>query len=151
LIVPGDGRGEKISEQDRSKFPLKFWGLLPKTLHGINFFKLQELVFSKEKEEMTKFQLIQKLMEKSSNLAQQDAKTIVNTIFSSMSDALVKGERIEIRGFGNFTVRTYQSYLGRNPRTGTKVEVSPKRLPFFKVGKELKERVDAPPPSPTTE
>ena len=100
---------------------------------------------------MTKFQLIQRLMEKSNNLAQQDAKTIVNTIFSSMSDALVKGERIEIRGFGNFTVRTYQSYLGRNPRTGAKVEVSPKRLPFFKVGKELKERVDTPPPAPTTE
>ncbi len=95
---------------------------------------------------MTKFQLIQKLMEKSNNLAQQDAKTIVNTIFTSMIDALVKGERIEIRGFGNFTVRNYQSYLGRNPRTGTKVDVSPKRLPFFKVGKELKERVDTPPP-----
>ncbi len=101
---------------------------------------------------MTKFQLIQKLMEKSNNLAQQDAKTIVNTIFSSMIEALVKGERIEIRGFGNFTVRDYQSYLGRNPSTGTKVDVSPKRLPFFKVGKELKERVDAlPSPAPTPE
>jgi integration host factor subunit beta len=102
---------------------------------------------------MTKFQLIQKLMEKSNNLAQQDAKTIVNTIFSSMCNALARGERIEIRGFGNFTVRNYQSYQGRNPRTGTKVEVAPKRLPFFKVGKELKERVDAPAlsPSPTQE
>ena len=96
---------------------------------------------------MTKFQLIQKLMEKSNSLAQQDAKTIVNTIFSSMASVLGKGERIEIRGFGNFTVRKYQPYLGRNPRTGTKVEVAPKRLPFFKVGKELKERVDAPPPA----
>lgn len=91
---------------------------------------------------MTKFQLIQKLMEKSNNLAQQDAKTIVNTIFASMTDALARNERIEIRGFGNFTVRTYHSYQGRNPRTGTKVEVPPKKLPFFKVGKELKERVD---------
>ncbi len=100
---------------------------------------------------MTKFQLIQKLMEKSNTLAQQDAKTIVNTIFSSLTNALVKGERIEIRGFGNFTVRTYQSYQGRNPRTGTQVEVSPKRLPFFKVGKELKERVDSPPSPPTQE
>jgi len=96
---------------------------------------------------MTKFQLIQKLMEKTNTLAQQDAKTIVNTIFSSMTDALVRGERIEIRGFGNFTVRNYQSYQGRNPRTGTKVEVAPKKLPFFKVGKELKERVDSPRPS----
>jgi integration host factor subunit beta len=95
---------------------------------------------------MTKFQLIQMLMEKSSSLAQQDAKTIVNTIFSSMTQALAQGERIEIRGFGNFTVRSYQSYQGRNPRTGTKVQVSPKKLPFFKVGKELKERVDTPEP-----
>ncbi len=91
---------------------------------------------------MTKFQLIQKLMERSNTLAQQDAKTIVNTIFSSMANAVARGERIEIRGFGNFTVRTYQAYLGRNPRTGNKVDVLPKKLPFFKVGKELKERVD---------
>jgi integration host factor subunit beta len=94
---------------------------------------------------MTKFQLIQKLMERSTTLAQQDAKTIVNTVFSSMTNALTKGERIEIRGFGNFTVRTYQSYQGRNPRTGIRGEVAPKKLPFFKVGKELKERVDKPP------
>lgn len=91
---------------------------------------------------MTKFQLIQKLMERSNTLAQQDAKTIVNTIFSSMANVVARGERIEIRGFGNFTVRTYQAYQGRNPRTGNKVDVLPKKLPFFKVGKELKERVD---------
>lgn len=91
---------------------------------------------------MTKFQLIQKFMERSNTLAQQDAKTIVNTIFSSMANAVARGERIEIRGFGNFTVRTYQAYQGRNPRTGNKVDVLPKKLPFFKVGKELKERVD---------
>ena len=93
---------------------------------------------------MTKFQLIQRIMERSNSLSQQDAKTIVNTVFTAMTNALARGERIEIRGFGNFTVRTYQSYQGRNPRTGTKVEVSPKKLPFFKVGKELKERVDKP-------
>ncbi len=98
---------------------------------------------------MTKSQIIQKVMEKSSNLAPQDAKTIVNTVFTSMVNALVKGERIEIRDFGNFTVRNYQSYQGRNPRTGTKVAVAPKRLPFFKVGRELKERVDVETPSPT--
>ena len=91
---------------------------------------------------MTKFQLIQKIMEKSNSLSQQDAKTIVNTVFSAMTNALAKGERIEIRGFGNFTVRIYQSYQGRNPRTGTKVDVAPKKLPFFKVGKELKEKVN---------
>jgi integration host factor subunit beta len=59
-----------------------------------------------------------------------------------MANAVARGERIEIRGFGNFTVRTYQAYQGRNPRTGNKVDVLPKKLPFFKVGKELKERVD---------
>ena len=93
---------------------------------------------------MTKSQLIQELLKRSKTLSQQDAKTIVNTISSSMIQALAKGERIEIRGFGNFTVRSYQSYQGRNPRTGTKVQVAPKKLPFFKVGKELKERVDNP-------
>ncbi len=91
---------------------------------------------------MTKFQLFQEVMKRSNILSQQDAKTIVSTIFSLMVQALVKGERIEIRGFGNFTMRSYQSYQGRNPRTGFKVEVAPKRLPHFKVGKELKERVD---------
>jgi integration host factor subunit beta len=60
-----------------------------------------------------------------------------------MVDALKRGEGIEIRGFGSFTVREYKSYEGRNPRTGTPVHVAPKRLPFFKVGKELRERVNA--------
>ena len=83
-------------------------------------------------------------MGRSNSLSQQDAKTIANTVFSSMIQALAKGERIEIRGFGNFTVRSYQTYQGRNPRTGSKVEVAPKKLPHFKVGKELKERVDNP-------
>jgi integration host factor subunit beta len=61
-----------------------------------------------------------------------------------MIQALAKGERIEIRGFGNFTVRSYQTYQGRNPLTGSKVEVAPKKLPHFKVGKELMKRVDNP-------
>ena len=100
---------------------------------------------------MTKFQLIQKMMERSNSLSQQEAKTIVNTIFGAMTEALARGERIEIRGFGNFTVRNYQAYQGRNPRTGTKVNVAPKKLPFFKVGKELKERVDQINHPPTTE
>ncbi len=97
---------------------------------------------------MTKFELIQKLMGKSSNLDQVTAKAIVNSVFISMVNALRKGERIEIRGFGNFTVRNYKNYQGRNPRTGAKVAVAPKRLPYFKVGKELKERVDGETPSP---
>ena len=67
---------------------------------------------------------------------------IVNCIFDSMEDSLKRGERIEIRGFGSFEIRNYRSYEGRNPRTGVAVSVKPKRLPFFKVGKELKERVN---------
>jgi integration host factor subunit beta len=91
---------------------------------------------------MTKSELIHGLENRLNNLSRQDAETIVNTIFASMTQALVQGEKIEIRDFGNFKVRTYKSYRGRNPRTGVKVEVAPKRLPHFKVGKELKERVD---------
>src|SRR5262249_12645274 len=70
------------------------------------------------------------------------AELIVNCIFDSMEDSLKRGERIEIRGFGSFEIRSYKSYEGRNPRTGSPVSVQPKRLPFFKVGKELKERVN---------
>lgn len=67
---------------------------------------------------------------------------LINLIFDSMTDALAKGGRIEIRGFGSFVNKAYGSYTGRNPRTGESIEVKPKHLPFFKVGKELRERVD---------
>jgi integration host factor subunit beta len=70
------------------------------------------------------------------------AEQVVDHIFDSMTDALKRGEGIEIRGFGSFTIREYQAYEGRNPRTGETVHVKPKRLAFFKVGKELRERVD---------
>jgi len=66
----------------------------------------------------------------------------VNLVFDSMADVLVKGGRVEIRGLGSFIVKHYKSYVGRNPRTGESVSVQPKRLPFFKVGKELKVRVN---------
>ena len=72
------------------------------------------------------------------------AEDIVNAIFDSMTPALMEGDRIEIRGFGSFVVRDYKSYTGRNPKTGELIEVKPKKLPFFKVGKELKERVSGP-------
>src|SRR6185436_9366845 len=77
------------------------------------------------------------------HLPKGKAELIVNCIFDSMEDSLRKGERIEIRGFGSFEIRHYKAYEGRNPRTGDPVGVQPKRLPFFKVGKELKERVNA--------
>jgi integration host factor subunit beta len=70
------------------------------------------------------------------------AELVVDHIFDSMVDSLKRGEGIEIRGFGSFTIREYKSYEGRNPRTGETVHVKPKRLAFFKVGKELRERVN---------
>lgn len=90
---------------------------------------------------MNKSDLIEALAQRK-NITQKDADLIVNLIFDGMLDALQKGERIEIRGFGSLIVKHYSSYVGRNPKTGEKVQVPEKKLPFFKVGKELKERVD---------
>src|ERR1051325_10503525 len=90
---------------------------------------------------MTKSELIE-LISNKIKLPKGKAEQIVNCIFDSMVDALKKGEGIEIRGFGSFTVREYKSYEGRNPRPGTPVHVAPKRLPFFQGGKELRERVN---------
>ncbi|HVN71374.1 MAG TPA: HU family DNA-binding protein [Desulfomonilia bacterium] len=71
------------------------------------------------------------------------AEAVVNTILNAMAVSLKKGDRVEIRGFGHFDVKDYKAYTGRNPRTGEKIEVKPKRLPFFKAGKDLKEQVNA--------
>ncbi len=91
---------------------------------------------------MTKADLIQLVAEKM-NLQTRQAESIVNRVFDAMTETLKKDERIEIRGFGSFVNRTYGAYEGRNPKTGQLVKVDPKRVPFFKVGKELKELVDA--------
>ncbi len=72
----------------------------------------------------------------------RDAKVCVDTLFESIFNALAKGERVEIRGLCSFFVKSYKSYTGRNPKTGEKVTIQPKKLPFFKCGKELKDRVD---------
>lgn len=90
---------------------------------------------------MTKSDLIETVA-RSLKLPKGKAEVIVNAVFLSLEEALARGERIEIRGFGSFEVRSYKSYEGRNPRTGDPVDVEPKRLPFFKVGKELRERVN---------
>lgn len=90
---------------------------------------------------MTKSELIDALSTRSS-LTKARAELVVNCVFEAMTDALKQGEGIEIRGFGSFTVRLYKPYSGRNPRTGAPVPVDAKRLPFFKVGKELKELVN---------
>ena len=93
---------------------------------------------------MTKSDLIQKTAEKL-KIPTARAESIINTIFGSMTDALNRGDRIEIRGFGTFEVRHYKGYEGRNPKTGAPVQVAPKKLPFFKIGKELHERLNKKP------
>ncbi len=87
---------------------------------------------------MTKADLINLVSEKA-NITRVKAEAVVNTIFDTMIEALMKDDRIEIRGFGSFVNRKYDSYKGRNPRSGEIINVEEKKLPFFKVGKELKE------------
>jgi len=90
---------------------------------------------------MTKSELVEAIAARA-ELTKTRAEALVNSVFESMAEALRQGEGIEIRGFGSFTVRPYKPYDGRNPRTGQPVPVPAKRLPFFKVGKELKELVN---------
>lgn len=87
---------------------------------------------------MNKSELIKTLAEQS-DVSMDEATLVVNTFFDCMKDALLQGDRVEIRGFGSFKIKEYGAYAGRNPRTGERVEVHPKRLPFFRAGKELKE------------
>ena len=91
---------------------------------------------------MNKSDLIAALADKE-NLREKQATDIINFIRKGFTDTLKKGDKIEIRGFGSFTVREYESYKGRNPKTGKRIEVRQKKLPFFKVGKELKGLVDS--------
>ena len=90
---------------------------------------------------MNKVDLIQALKD-SNHLCKSEAETAINLFFDKMADALANGERVEILGLCSFFVKKYRAYTGRNPKTGEKVKVARKKLPFFKVGKELKERVD---------
>ena len=90
---------------------------------------------------MNKSDLVEALASQK-NLTYKRAEEIVNLIFDSMSDAMVNAERIEIRGFGSFVVKDYRGYQGRNPKSGEVIQVKPKKLPFFKVGKDLREKVD---------
>ena len=90
---------------------------------------------------MTKADLINHISEKL-GITRLKAEMMVNIIFNSMIEALLRNDRIEIRGFGSFTNKVYDAYKGRNPRTGQIIHVSEKKLPFFKVGKELKEDIN---------
>ncbi|PIR25990.1 MAG: integration host factor subunit beta [Deltaproteobacteria bacterium CG_4_10_14_0_2_um_filter_43_8] len=91
---------------------------------------------------MNKSDLIEIITTKLNNLSARDVEVIINTIFDSMTQELQTGGRIEIRGFGSFEVRTRNPRTGRNPKTGATVKVTERRVPFFKVGKELRERVN---------
>ncbi len=91
---------------------------------------------------MTKSELIERVSGRVPHISKKDTEVVVNTIFDSMTDALRAGKRIEIRGFGSFQVKVREAREGRNPKTGEEVRIPAKRTPFFKVGKELKERID---------
>ena len=90
---------------------------------------------------MNKLDLVEALREKE-GITKNEAATIVELVFDEMSNAMANGDRVEIRGLCSFYVKQYKSYTGRNPKTGKKVKINPKNLPFFKCGKELKDRVD---------
>ena len=91
---------------------------------------------------MTRSDLVEKLAQKFSTLSKRDVEKAVDVIFDEITTTLAKGGRVELRGFGAFSVRKRESRVGRNPRTGEKVNVPPKSVPFFKAGKGLKERLN---------
>lgn len=99
---------------------------------------------------MTKADLVEELV-KVSNLSKKHAETIVNTVFSSITEALQRDDKIELRGFGSFRVRRRRSRQGRNPKSGDRVEVPEKRIPYFKPGKELKDLINVDVAEPPTE
>lgn len=91
---------------------------------------------------MTKSELIQRIAEINPHLYHRDVERIVTTIFDEISEALARGERVELRGFGAFSVKRRDARIGRNPRTGEAVHVAEKHIPFFKTGKLLRERLN---------
>jgi len=91
---------------------------------------------------MTKSVLIEKIAEKVDGLSKKQTEVVVETIFESIKESLAKGGKVEIRGFGNFRLRSRKARKARNPKTGESVDVPPKKVPYFKVGKELREMVN---------
>lgn len=91
---------------------------------------------------VTKSELVREVSLGTESLSRKSAERVVNTVFACMQQALVDGDRIEIRGFGSFHVRTRPGRTARNPRTGDAVQIAERRVPFFKVGKELRDRVN---------
>jgi integration host factor subunit beta len=92
---------------------------------------------------MTKSDLIQRLAERNPHLYLRDVEKIVSTVFDEIAEALARGDRVELRGFGAFSVKQREARVGRNPRTGAAVRVDAKAVPFFKTGKQLRERLNA--------
>lgn len=92
---------------------------------------------------MTKSELIQRIADQNPHLYHRDVERIVSTIFDEISEALSRGDRVELRGFGAFSVKKREARVGRNPRTGSSVHVAEKHVPFFKTGKQLRERLNA--------
>lgn len=93
---------------------------------------------------MIKSELVQRLAVRNPHLYQRDIEIIVDAILGEITDAMARGDRVELRGFGAFSTRERQARTGRNPRTGDKVTVTEKRAPFFKTGKEMRERLNGP-------
>ena len=91
---------------------------------------------------MTKAELVDKIAEKKPGLTRKDVEAVVNTVLDSVKDALSNEDKVEIRGFGSFRIRHRRAKTGRNPKTGETVSVPPKKVPFFKAGKEMREMVD---------
>ncbi|MEM9780907.1 MAG: integration host factor subunit beta [Pseudomonadota bacterium] len=91
---------------------------------------------------MIKSELVQKIAEEHQHLYQRDVERIVSTVFEEITSALERGDRVELRGFGAFSVKTRDARMGRNPRTGASVPVPEKRVPFFKAGKDMRERMN---------
>ncbi|HEX9837187.1 MAG TPA: integration host factor subunit beta [Alphaproteobacteria bacterium] len=94
---------------------------------------------------MTKSELILRLAERNPHLYQRDVERIVSTIFEEIATALARGDRVELRGFGAFSIKERNARVGRNPRTGAAVQVSRKYVPFFKTGKDLRDRLNTKP------
>ena len=90
---------------------------------------------------MTKAELVEKVANQI-NLTEKQTEVVVNTVFSSITDSLAEGKKVELRGFGSFRIRQRNARVGRNPKSGEKVDVPSKKVPFFKAGKELRELVD---------
>jgi integration host factor subunit beta len=91
---------------------------------------------------MTKSELIEKVVSKVSNFSRKDIEVIVDTLFDSMSDSLSRGDKVEIRGFGSFKIKERDGRHGRNPKSGANIYIDSKRVPFFKAGKEIRERIN---------